>query len=330
MTRLPRSTILRLTIFGFTLVVSLAMGAAYLGYRGSRSIHQNARELVREHLVQGGRGAELENLIESESQELLDELLIVLGLCTVLAFGCAAVTILTITRSFEKLEWQTQELQRVSWHMLETHERVARRFSHEMHDELGQALTGLKGLIKRLPAEQFAERRGECVEVLDGVLQNVRELSQLLRPVILDDFGLDAALRWLVDGFSERTGIRVGYRSNFTARLSDQLETQLFRITQEALTNIARHADARTASISLTVQQENLTLTIEDDGHGMPISKSLNHSSLGMVGMRARARQVGGDLRVENGVLGGLRLRVAAPVALATDAVDEENPRFIG
>ena len=78
------------------------------------------------------------------------------------------------------------------------------------------------------------------------------------------------------------------------------------------------------------MQQENLTLTIEDDGHGMPISKSLNHASLGMVGMRARARQAGGDLRVENGVLGGLRLRVAAPVALATDAVDEENPRFVG
>lgn len=327
---MSRSKLLGVVVVGFGLVIVLAVGAAVLGYRGSFSIHENARELVREHLVKSGRGAELENRIERGSQELLDELVWMLGMCSILATACAALTIWTINRSFLKLEWQAQELQRVSWHMIESHEKIARRFSHEMHDELGQSLTGLKSMLKRVPAAEFDAQRGACVEVLDEALQSVRELSQLLRPVVLDDFGLDAGLRWLAERFSQRTGIEVTYHSYLPSRLSGPLETQLFRITQEALTNVGRHSGASHAFIKLAVSGRKVRLIVEDNGRGWKGSVNRQHPSLGMVGMRARARQVQGELTIENRETGGLRVIVGAPAALAADATDEQDSSAVG
>jgi signal transduction histidine kinase len=95
--------------------------------------------------------------------------------------------------------------------MLDSHEKIARRFSHEMHDELGQALAGLRGMLKRVAAAELEPMRADMIGVLDEVLTSVRELSQLLRPVILDDFGLDAGLRWLTERFRQRTQIGVDY-----------------------------------------------------------------------------------------------------------------------
>ncbi len=315
----PRNLIRILTL-GFTLVVMLVVAAAFVGYQGSKSIHTNAQELVRGHFVSSGRGAELESRIESQSQELLDELEELLGICLLLALGCAGLTVWTTKRAFEKLAWQTLELDRVSWNMLQDQEVVARRFSHEMHDELGQSLTGLKSMMKRLDVKDYEARRAECVQVLDEVLEGVRELSQLLRPVILDDFGLDAGLRWLAARFTQRTGIEVVYQSLNTFRLSDELETHLFRIAQEALTNIARHSQAQKAWLSFNIVGLRVVLTIEDNGRGIPEGpRSQASSSIGMVGMRARARRIGGELITENRENGGLRLRVEAPVQKASE-----------
>ena len=307
-----KQNVLRGLALGFALVIILVIVAAYVGYQGSRSIHENAQELVRGHFVSSGRGAELEGEIEKRSQELLDELEVVLGVCLVLASGCAAATVYTTRRAFRRLEWQTEELDRVSWQMLQDQEVVARRFSHEMHDELGQSLTGLKSMLKRMDGAGFVENRGECVEILDGVLANVRELSQLLRPVILDDFGLDAGLRWLTERFSERTRINADYSSELPKRLSDDQETQLFRIAQEALTNIARHSGATEAKVLLDTSGDRVLLRIEDNGRGMPI-EAQTKPSLGMVGMRARARHVGGVFVMKNQKTGGLCVEVEAP-----------------
>jgi len=309
---MPHQTVLRVLIVGFAMVVSLVVAAAYVGYQGSRSIHDNARELVRGHFVSSGRGAELEAAIETQSQDLLDELEVVLGVCLVLALATAGVTVWTTRRAFQRLEWQTEELGRVSWQMLQDQENTARRFSHELHDELGQSLTGLKSMLKRVSGEEFPSYRKECVEILETSLTNVRELSQLLRPVILDDFGLDAGLRWLTERFEERTKIEVKYSSDTGRRLDEEQETHLFRIAQEALTNVARHAEATEASIHLDTRGDSVKLTISDNGRGMavPPVKAL---SLGMVGRRARARHVGGEFHVENRKSGGLRVEVTAP-----------------
>lgn len=307
----PRRVLRGLTI-GFGLVVVLLVAAVYVGYQGSRAIHDNARELVREHLLASPRGAELERLIEYRSQSLLDNLELVLGLCLMLAIVSAVVAIWTTQRAFERLEWHAAELTRVSWHMLQDQEMTARRFSHEMHDELGQTLTGVRGMLKQLTPEEFDARRAECVAILDEALTGVRELSQLLRPVILDDFGLDAGLRWLVARFAERTAIVVHYDSNFDGRLRDEDETHLFRIAQEALTNVAKHSGATRAGVTLHHAGERVTLVIEDNGRGL-VAAHPAKPSLGMVGMRARARHIGGEFDVMDRTGGGVRLAIRAP-----------------
>jgi signal transduction histidine kinase len=134
--------------------------------------------------------------------------------------------------------------------------------------------------------------------LLDETIGNVRELSQLLRPIILDDFGLPAALRWLAERFEERTRIEVETIFSGIDRLPDEVETHLYRITQEALTNIARHAGATSARLELLQTDGRIVLTITDNGTGLPpdrLAGRLESPSLGLVGMRARADQLGGQ-----------------------------------
>lgn len=309
---LSQQNVLRVLALGFALVVVLVIAAAYVGYQGSKSIHENAQELVRGHFVSSGRGAELEGQIEEQSQRLLDELEIVLGVCLIMAVACAGVTVYTTRRAFQRLEWQAEELDKVSWQMLQDQEVVARRFSHEMHDELGQSLTGLKSMLKRMDGPGFVENRAECVEILEGALTGVRELSQLLRPVILDDFGLDAGLRWLTERFSERTQIQVEYTSHCPRRLEEEQETQLFRIAQEALTNVARHSGATEVRVRLDTSGDRVLLRVQDNGSGMPVEKQAL-PSLGLVGMRARARHINGEFVMKNVTPAGLRVEVQAP-----------------
>lgn len=313
---LTQQNVSRILGLGFAIVVMLVIAAAYVGYQGSRSIHENAQELVRGHFVSSGRGAELESQIEEQSQRLLDELEMVLGVCLVMAVGCAAVTVYATRRAFRRIEWQAQELEQVSWQMLQDQEVVARRFSHEMHDELGQSLTGLKSMLKRMDGRGFEESKTECVGILEEALRAVRELSQLLRPVILDDFGLDAGLRWLTERFAERTQIRVDYSSHCPTRLDESQETHLFRIAQEALTNVARHSGAKAVQVELTVTGDRVALRVVDNGRGMTEAKD-RQLSLGLVGMRARARHIGGVLTFQTAPAGGLQVEVQAPARYA-------------
>ena len=148
------------------------------------------------------------NQINARSEELIRQSLSLLGLGLALALFCAVLTVRTTTGLFRKMEWQTGELSRVSWHMLENQENTARRFSHELHDELGQSLTAIKANVAGIQSERYAQdgRLRDCLSLVDEALRNVRELSQLLHPTILDDFGLDEGLRWLAEGFTQRTG----------------------------------------------------------------------------------------------------------------------------
>jgi len=212
--------------------------------------------------VQSERGAEVESIIVKQTQEMIDELGWVLGVCFLLAAGTAGLAIWTIQRAFAKLEWHAAELAHVSWHMIDGHEKMARRVSHEMHDELGQSLSGLRRMLGRMPESR------ECIGVVDEVLENVRKLSQVLRPVILDDFGLDSGLRWLCERFTQRTKILVTYESNWRQRLAEGEETHLFRITQEALTNIARHSEAKAAWVSLRIVEETVIWRSSTMGKG--------------------------------------------------------------
>lgn len=261
----------------------------------------------------------LEQQINRQSQALLDQSLLLLGSCLLLAFVCAVLTIRTTAAMFAQMQRQAGELSRVSWHMLEGQEAAARRFSHELHDELGQSLTAVKANLMALSWDNIQARRTDCVHLVDEAISNVRELSQLLRPVILDDFGLDASLRWLAERFTYRTNTQVDFQSNLSYRLADETETQLFRIAQEALTNVARHSGAANVWITLQEHGDRIRLMICDDGRGLPESRDDGRSGLGMVGMRARARHAGGELTVRSTRNGGVTIDVWVPAIRAED-----------
>jgi signal transduction histidine kinase len=257
-----------------------------------------------------------QNTIESRSTELVKESIVLLGSSLLLALLCAVLTVRMTAGLFRQMEEQANELSRVSWHMLENQETTARRFSHELHDELGQSLTAVKANLLAIDhSGQFDRRRlDDARQLVDEAIRNVRELSQLLRPVILDDFGLDAALRFLSEGFTDRTGIDVEYKSDFDGRLQDETETHLFRIAQEALTNIARHSGATRVGLQLHAEDGKLHMFLNDNGRGLEPSRSPESTGLGMIGMRARARSTGGELRVQSEKGSGVRIDIWVPM----------------
>lgn len=255
--------------------------------------------------VESRRSKDLQQQLEALSGNLLRQSSVLLGGGLVLALLFAFVTVRLTGQLVRQLEWQTGELSRVSWQLLEKQETTARRFSHELHDELGQSLSALKANLTPLAGASGPgrDRVLDSIRLVDEAIRNVRELSQLLRPTILDDFGLAASLRWLCDRVQQRTGLDVEFNSNVDGRMADETETHLFRIAQEALTNVARHAGATRVDIHLDRQNGNVRLEIRDNGRGVSsapvaVSSEPQPRGLGIVGMRARARSAGGELKI--------------------------------
>ncbi len=263
------------------------------------SAYQEA-ELLRETIYQKGHG-------------LLRWTVWLFAACVLLSLAWATWTVRATAGLFGRLEQQATELSRLQYQFLESQEDVARRFSHELHDELGQALTAIKANLSGLRGDEA--RLADCRLLVDQAIQDVREMSQLLRPTILDDFGLDAALRSLTESFAQRTGIQVSYHSDLEGRrLPGQVETSLFRIAQEALTNIARHAQASTVSVELLPHGEEVSLRVRDNGGGFDVTERRKSGGLGLAGMETRARGCGGKLTLESTPGKGSSIEVACPV----------------
>jgi signal transduction histidine kinase len=148
----------------------------------------------------------------------------------------------------------------------------------------------------------------------------------LLRPSTLDDFGLDTSLGWLADGFSQRTGIKVDYVSSGVQRTDGESETQLFRIAQEALTNVARHANATLVRMELQRSGNALVLTVSDNGMGLPDTKT--GTGLGLVGMRARSRAANGTLTVSS--CPGKGVTIKAEILVKGDVDVAQNSHHTG
>ena len=269
--------------------------------------------------------------IDQRSRRLLRDSILFAAASVLMALVFAAVTVRMVVQLIRGLDWQTAELGRVSWHMLEDQEATARRFSHELHDELGQSLTALKTNLAALEAGGTLnrDRLTDCLRLVDESIGNVRQMSQLLRPTILDDFGLEAGVRWLTEGFSARTGIEADVTSNYAGRLPDETETHLFRIAQEALTNVARHAGAKHVHVRLESRNGDICLSVQDDGRGLfpappgapvPPDPTKRPATLGMSGMRARARSAGGDLSVRSRPGEGVLIEVRVPLKDETNA----------
>jgi signal transduction histidine kinase len=256
--------------------------------------------------------------IDSRSSQLLRQSAWFAGGSMLLAVVFAIFTVSVVKRLARAIELQAEELGRVSWQMMADQEAAARRFSHELHDELGQSLTAVKTNLSALQANGGLDhgRLEDSIGLIDDSIANVRQMSQLLHPTILDDFGLEAGLRWLVEGFATRTGLDVDFASTFTGRLPEETETNLFRIAQEALTNVARHACAKRVRMRLDPAAGGVRLEIADDGRGMDPAADVprNGRGLGIVGMRARARIPGGDMRLRSKPGEGVVIEVWVPL----------------
>ena len=266
---------------------------------------------------------EAQQQIDERSKRLLVTSIVFAATSILLAVVFSIITVRMVARLIRNMDFQTAELGRVSWHMLQDQEASARRFSHELHDELGQSLTAVKANLAAIGLHREVDdnRLRDCLKLVDEAIGNVRQMSQLLRPTILDDFGLEAGVRWLADGFSARTGIDVDFQSTYSGRLPDETETHLFRIAQEAMTNIARHAGARHVRVRLDSKDGHICLSVQDDGRGLPASPAPSAAgengrpaSLGMIGMRARARSAGGDLTVRSRSGEGVLIEVRVPL----------------
>ena len=192
-----------------------------------------------------------------------------------------------------------------------------RRLARELHDETGQALTsillGLKAVEEAPDDETLAAAARHLRELVVATLQDVRRLAVELRPKALDDFGLVPALERLASTFQEHTGIAVHFEERLSAqRLPEETETALYRIVQEVLTNIVKHAHARTVSILLLRRASRVTAVIEDDGRGFDLGRA-REDGLGLVGMRERVGLVGGRLTIESSEGTGTTLVVEVP-----------------
>jgi signal transduction histidine kinase len=193
------------------------------------------------------------------------------------------------------------------------------RLARELHDETGQALTsillGLKAVEQAQSPEEIGTAAAELRALAVATLQDVRRLAVELRPKVLDDFGLVAALERLVQTFSEATAIEVALEASLGAeRLPADVETTLYRIVQEALTNIVKHAHARTASIVLMRRGGKAVVTVEDDGGGFDVDAT-RRDGLGLLGMRERVQLLDGRLTVESSASSGTTLAVEVPLA---------------
>lgn len=277
--------------------------------------HQSVLRLVDQLVeVETRRSVALKQRIEELSLRLARQSALLLGAGFLMALVSAAYAARWTLRLIRQLEWQAGELSRVSWQLLEKQESTARRFSHELHDELGQTLTALKANLLALASRQEPQPAlmEDCVQLVDSSMRTVREVSQLLRPTILDDFGLAAGLRWLCDRFQQRTRIQVDCHCTVDQRLPDEVETHLFRIAQEALTNAARHSGASRVAVSLILSGGRVLLRVADNGKGIDPA-AVPSGGLGMVGMRARARSAGGELKIETGPGAGVAVEASLP-----------------
>jgi signal transduction histidine kinase len=235
-----------------------------------------------------------------------------------------AASVIEHARLFEQVHAGRERAQALSQQLMEAQEAERRRLAHELHDEVGQALTAVKMnllAVERTLSDQPARARlDDSVAIVDQALQQVRSLSLDLRPTALDDLGLVAALRWYLDTLAQRSGLGTEFSADFSdLRVSNQLETACFRVAQEALTNVARHAGAKNVRIELCAHPPEFHLTIRDDGVGFDVPaarrRAARGGSLGLLGMQERVFAMGGRIDIVSAPAKGTVVRIMFPMA---------------
>jgi len=235
-----------------------------------------------------------------------------------------AVGVQGVARDITDRKRAQEALRIYSQRLIQAQEAEREKIARELHDQIGQILTAvrinLQSIQRSCQTADCVPPLNESIGIVDEALGRVRELSIELRPSLLDDLGLTAALRWYVDRFAQRTGIIAEMLNGLEegGRLPRELETVCFRIAQEALTNVARHAQAGSVSVQLERSRERILLTIIDDGVGFDVDKLKKSASaataLGLRGMEERALAVGGYIKIDSGLERGTQIRATFPL----------------
>ena len=283
--------------------------------------------------------AEIENLngdaLKNQQKRIIDaehdfrRTLLLISLASVSLGILIAGFTMVYTRRLEKHSDEVQyELRRLSQHVVKVQEHERRSISRELHDEVGQMLTGLRmelanldgPAIRQNPADYH--RLQEAKQLTERTLQSVRNLSMLLRPSMLDDLGLSPAVNWQAKEFSRRSGIPVDLSiQGEVDSVPDDVRTCLYRVVQETLTNVARHAHARRIRLAIKREGASVTAAIEDDGDGFVVTRP-RAQGLGLLGIKERVQELSGTVHITSAPKKGTRIFVQIPVeGAATGAV---------
>ena len=217
-------------------------------------------------------------------------------------------------RAAGELGEKREQLQALSRELLEAQEAERRAIARELHDDFGQVLTAIKLNLVRRDADQ-----AETIALVDGAIARMRDLAQDLRPPLLDELGLPASLRWYVQREATRAGLDFQVDlATFERRPSPSVETACFRVVQEALTNVIRHASATRVEVELRIAGDGLQLSIRDDGTGFDVAaarkRAARGGSQGMLSMQERVALAGGELAIESSPGRGTSVRVCLPL----------------
>ncbi len=264
------------------------------------------------------RGGKLDLTIETERRDEFGHLATVFNDMT----RHLGDSLTRLKREVAEREAAEKSLKRMSRQLITTLEAERAAIARELHDELGQVLTALKievvWLRKNIgpgPTEVHRRIRNMCATI-DWTFDDVRNLALRLRPRVLDDLGLVAAVRWLTEDFERRTGIRTRFHSRDFRIGDDTVSTNVYRVLQEALTNVMRHSGAGCVNIDLSVSGGNLRAVVSDDGNGFDTGMACGTGALGLTGMRERVHLIDGELNIISGPGKGCTVILEVPAEI--------------
>jgi signal transduction histidine kinase len=212
----------------------------------------------------------------------------------------------------------------LSWKLIEVQEQTLRHVARDLHDHFGQILTAIGVMLGRAGRKAldqdpvFVEEVHAVKKIVEDTLESVRDESQIFRPAILDDFGLEQTLEWFAEQFSRQTSVQIHFSGKLSDRfLSPDAAIHVYRIVQEALNNVARHSGAREAWVTLEEKENQLVLEVRDNGAGFEAGTEVQRAAgqgIGLMGMRERAEHLNGTLSIRSAPGKGTSISVRVPL----------------
>ena len=320
-----------------------ADGRVDVSVRSVALVQRNQSDIVRQMQLTAevGAAATATAAIEQEMRSEEDKLLAQRSRLTKLLFGVmAGILIVSFTlsagmfwihnrmlqRELNEREAAEQQLRKLSIQLLRVRDDEARRFARELHDGLGQTMVAAKMMAESLSSQNPSNPKfEELAKLVQEAAAQTRTISYLLHPPMLDELGFASAAEWFIDGFTQRTGVAVSKSISAGAEhLPKDLELALFRILQEALTNIQRHSKSAKAEVSVSVESQDVMLIVSDYGKGIP-SETLErfrtkgtHVGVGLAGMKERVTEFKGELEIQSDGM-GTKILVKMPITSRPD-----------